>query len=69
MSIGAAARVRIRRVFPFQLDTEPVGWALVARVVLAFTFVGSIVVQVVCFLRTASASASLDRCDVLVSLS
>jgi hypothetical protein len=60
-AIGAAALVRIWQVFPFQFSTEPVDWAVVARVVLVVAFVGSLIGIVVALVRMLHAVATGDR--------
>jgi hypothetical protein len=60
-AIGTAALVRIWQVYPFEFATEPVDWALVARVVLVVAFVGSLIGIGVALVRMLHAVASGDR--------
>jgi hypothetical protein len=67
--IGAVALLRIWQVFPFSFAVGTVDWALIARVVLAFGFVGSafgIVAGLVAMVRALSVekdTVSGDRAE------
>ncbi len=50
-AVGAAALLRIWRVFPFDFGDSSVDWALVVRVLLAVGIVGSGIALVVAFAR------------------
>lgn len=57
--IGAAALLRIWQVFPFEFGGT-VDWALIARVVLAFALVGSVIAVVVALVAAVRATTADD---------